>query len=136
MRVLGSRITASLIAVAAISACVTPFAFAARPATKAERQLLVAAAHRSPFLPPAREWAVDKIAFTNLRISTVDHRWATGTGHLWVGSGHKYDDAATLLFRFHGGMWRLTDIGTSDVGCQAPAAVVKDLGGGALTCLR
>jgi hypothetical protein len=107
---------------------------ASRPATKVERRILLTAASRSRDVPPRRDWFVDKFRITDMRISTVDHRWATGTGHLGVGPGHRQDDTAGLLFHFRGRSWHLVGIGTSDVGCGAPPVVMEDLGGGWLTC--
>ena len=134
MRPASRSILAAVLA-AAVTACAASNALAVRPATRTERTLLIAAAGRSSYLPPRRDWATDRVRFTNLRISTVDARWATGTGHLGVGPNHSEDDQAGLLFHFVRGRWQLVSLGTSDVGCGVPKAVIKDLGGGWLTCV-
>jgi hypothetical protein len=101
-------------------------AYASREPTPRERTELLTATSYTGQIPPRREWAVRKIWVSNLRISTINHAWATGKINEIFNGG---DDGAELLYHFRDHAWHLRTLGTSGIFCGVPAAVAKDLGG-------
>lgn len=124
--------TLAMLAITLVSPA--PSAQASRPPTAHERAALLAATSYAGQIPPRREWSAKKIWVSNLRVSTVNHSWATGTiNTLFAGEG---DDKAGLLYHFRAHTWHLRTLGTSSLGCGVPPAVIKDLGGGWLDCIE
>jgi hypothetical protein len=122
----------STVLLVSLALAVPTSVYAARTPTPHERAALLAATSYAGQIPPRREWAAKKIWVSNLRVSTVNHSWATGTiNTLFAGEG---DDKAGLLYHFRARTWHLRTLGTSSLGCGVPPAVIKDLGGGWLDC--
>lgn len=101
-------------------------ASAARPPTAAERTALVHGT--AAYFLGDRTTA--RIRYVQIRVSSVDPRWATVFVRRWDATGHQLQ-SGTFVWHYVNGRWTLKDVGDAALGCRVPAAVRRDLD---LTC--
>jgi len=116
------------LALAATGALASP-ALASRPATAAEKRVLVPLARRQ--LPHA--WQ-PRVRFVSVRVSTKLPAFATSRALPVAGAGGEVGDT-TFIYKRFAGTWRVLDYGTTRVACgQMPAVARRDLLGGRSPC--
>ena len=105
------------------AACLTVFAgtaLASRAAHPGERRAIAHAARTSPYTQQVR----GKFDVVHLRISTVDPHWA-GANLRPKKPYRRRFDTAQAAFHFAHGHWKLSALGTADVGCVVHRAAVR-----------
>ncbi len=101
-------------------------AYAYRAPTKTERRQIVAAIFDKQRRNNCHSIRTCHPHISHIRVSLANTRYASA-----ILSVRGYDDALALLHKLYG-TWRVTDVGTHNVGCgKAPKAVRVDL---ELTC--
>jgi hypothetical protein len=112
------RLVAVLLPVLLLGSTTT--ALASRAPTKRERREIAAAARRSPATNVVR----GKFLVRSVRVSSVDRRWAKALLEPKPAFRDGFDTAAAV-FRRTNGRWRLSTVGTADVGCVIHDADVR-----------
>lgn len=112
----------ALVAVVILAGLLAGFASAYRSATRAERKAIVAAIDRFQLKQDCVSAHTCRPKVSGVRVSLADQSFAMANVYV-PGIG----GAEVLLHKLYG-TWRVTDIGSSDVGCgKAPKAVRIDL---------
>jgi hypothetical protein len=118
------RYAVAVLAAAIALLAITATAGAYRPPTAAERAQIVKAVHASLGYMSCVATGTCPPRIDPIRVSVVEDTFATAGISI-----PKFGSATALVHKKHG-TWRVTDLGSADVGCDgdAPKAVRTDLG--------
>jgi hypothetical protein len=120
------RLRAALLGVIALT--VTPSVQAARAPRSAERAAILAATRT--YIDTSNCCAIiTRIKVYSVRVSTVDPRWALLHLNGYDASGHNVGAVSAALHKGNlTNRWAVRNFGTSDLGCDMPRRVQRDLG--------